>query len=86
MHPATREHICGMILVIRQALNSIEAALSADEYTAEDSKRAKVQRENSQVSGHESQYLPEDAEDKIAAMFNLPTPEVNNGSSEPFSA
>lgn len=63
MHPATINHICGMIAVVRQALSSIEAAVAAESQVRESCKVVE--------QPDEPQYLDEKAESALEKILGM---------------
>lgn len=72
MHAATKQHIAGMITMIRQACFSIEAAIAAEnQYT-------KSGKPGSPDAEEDEKYLSSDQEDLLGKMLGLveDTPEA----------
>lgn len=69
MNPATRQAIGGTCSIIRQALITIEAIISAEE-SVQVSKNA-VSRENQAGSGEEFRFTNDEEDDALAAVMGL---------------
>ena len=68
MHVATKQHIVGMLTMIRQACHSIEAAIAADDHRQGSGvSTSKVGKDSSL----ESEYLTHEQEDTLAKMLGL---------------
>jgi hypothetical protein len=67
MHPATLQHVCGMISVIRQALSSVEAAVAAEMELSSKGKNRTVAYEESE----DSKFLDENADRMLGKILDL---------------
>jgi len=65
MHVATKQHIVGMLTMIRQACHSIEAAIAADGQYKVAGKPSQNEEEN------EEKYLSSEQEDLLGKMLGL---------------
>lgn len=77
MHLATKQHIIGMINMIRQAASSIESALSSDEFY-----QKKAEPADPEASG----FLTQQEEDLVGKMLGLipdGEPEKQDASKKP---
>lgn len=67
MHPATLQHICGMIAMMRQALVSIEAAVNAElNMEAQAKGKTSVFHEP-----EESQFLDEKSDEILGKLLDM---------------
>lgn len=69
MHPATSAHICGMIEIVRQALNSIEAAIVAEKGGYSNTLKNSKERQDNAADGNETHYLDDVAEDALGKLM-----------------
>jgi len=66
MHLATKQHIIGMLAMIRTGCNSIEAALSSDEYY-----QKKKETSGSLPEPDSETFLTEEQENMVGQMLGL---------------